>query len=340
MGPWNAVSGVFATARTRREIARRLAELDVAPHRTLRDEIEEWAAEHGRRPALVSADGAERMTHDDLAGRAARWTRWTILHGAARGEPVALLMANRPERVAAWLGVAASGAVADVVDPALAGETLAAAITDAAPRLLVVDAGLLPRFETAAPHLSVMTAVWVHGPHAMAYPRLDEALADLSAERLRPADRRSLAATDTALRTRTASGASERVDHRTAIRAMHAAAAACGATRADRLDLSGLGLTDPAAVLAVGIATTTGGLAVTGGGDAATPRATPATLLAFDGDGADRRDEAAARPRAGIAVGLGPDEARREADRLGLPRRLSWRAGEIATATGDLLWRA
>ncbi|WP_333823704.1 AMP-binding protein [Pinisolibacter sp.] len=316
MGLWDTAADKLALTRDRRAVARRLAELDVAPTQTLRDEIEEWAAEHRDRLALVSADGVERLSYEDLVGRAARWARWCILHGVARGEPVALLMANRPERVAAWLGVAASGAVAALLDPTVDGETLAAAIAIVAPRHVVVDGTLLPLFETAAPHLTSAAAVWVHGPHTMAYPRLDEALAELSPERLRPADRRPIAATDTALWIAGATGGATRLDHRRVIRRLHAAAAALGLTRDDRLHLPDLGLADPAAALAACLAPTAGGV----------------TVLTATSD-------EALGPDATTTARIEPGDPTIRIDRLRSHRGLLWRGDELRTASGDLLWR-
>jgi fatty-acyl-CoA synthase len=318
MGLWDTAADKIALARDRRAVARRLAELDVAPTQTLRDEIEEWAAEHRARLALVSVDGAEQLSFEDLVGHAARWARWCILHGVARGEPVALLMANRPERVAAWLGVAASGAIAALLDPTRDGVALAAAITAIAPRHLVVDGPLLPRFETAAPHLRVAAAVWVHGPHTMAYPRLDEALAELSPERLRPADRRPIAASDEALWVVDATGTSVRLDHRRAIRRLHAAAAALGLIRDDRLHLPDLGLADPAAALTAALAATAGGV----------------TVLATTGDTAAGPDATATS-----TARIEPGDPTIRIDRLRSHRGLQWRDDELRTAAGDLLWR-
>ncbi len=332
MIPWTTATQAIAAARTRRAVARRLADLDVTPNQTLRDEIEEWAAAHRDRLAFLAVDGSERLTYGDFAGQAARWARWTILHGVGRGEPVVVLMANRPERIAAWTGIATAGAVAALLDPGLDGPTLAAAIATVAARHLVVDATLLPRFETAAPHLTAMAAVWVHGPHPMAYPRLDEALADLSPERLRPADRRPIAARDDALWLASPAHPPRRLDHHGLVRRMHALAAACGATRDDRLLLPDLAVGDPAAATLAGVTATVGGVCLLRPLAASTANtdARP-TLVAYD----DRTAEtlaAGTTPRLVLAVGAGLD--------VGPPsaRRLVLCDDTLTTAAGARLW--
>ena len=324
----------LSTAALRRAVARRLAEIEATPSHTLRDEIEEWVAAHGPRPALVAADGSEKTSFADLAGRAHRWARWTILHGVGRGDRLALLMANRPERLSAWLGAASTGAVAAVLDPSLDGADLAAAIARTGAAHLVVDAGLLARFERAAPHLATLVAVWVHGAHPMAYMRIDEALDELSGDRLRPADRRPVAPGDDALWLLGRAAEPVSLDHRRVIRAMHAASAAAGTRRDDRLLLDETTLDDVAGLLAPGITLTAGGTAVLRRAETATALADDLarhrpSLLAADLPG----KPVAAPPRLVLALGPGPSGA--EAP----PRTLHWRNGALLGAAGREIWR-
>lgn len=324
----------IAAIATRRAVARRLADLDPTPGLTLRDEIEEWLAAHPDRPALVAEVGAERLTYAELAGRAHRWARWAILHGVARGDRLVLLMANRPERVAAWLGLAEVGAVAALVDPALGPEALAAAIATAGAAHLVVDAPLLPRFEAAAPHLSAMAAVWVFGPHPMAYLRIDEALDELSAERLRPADRRPVTPADEAIRVFGPAGPAS-LDHRGVLRTMHAASAVARAGAGDRLFVADLALDDVAAPLAPGLTLTVGGTAVLRSEPAPRPladacAASRATLLAVDAAGAETLAAPPADLRLTLVIGA-------PAPTGAPPRTLSWRGEALHDAAGTSL---
>lgn len=177
--------------RTRDALVRRFETIAASPGPDLRDEVEEWAAAGRDRPALIG--DAETLTFRDLYERANRWARWAIVEGIAVGEPVVLLFSPRPERTAAWIGLATVGAVATLLDPDLGDRALAAAIAAIRPRHMVVDAPILPLFEAAAVHLAHACTVWVHGPHAMAYRRLDEALDGFAAVRLTGRDRRPLA---------------------------------------------------------------------------------------------------------------------------------------------------
>jgi len=225
-----------AEAKARESLTRRLETL-ARGSALLRDEIEEWAAEGRDRAALIGE--GETLAFRDLYERANRWARWAIIEGIARAEPVALLFSPRPERTPAWVGLGAVGAVPTLFDPALGETALAAAIGAIRPRHMVVDAALLPLFEAAAARLGHACTVWVHGPHPMAYQRIDETLAGLSAVRLTGRDRRSLDPGDVALAV-VAPGPEGRprvghLDHGRLGAIATLLATALGATRDDRL---------------------------------------------------------------------------------------------------------
>src|SRR5437899_2856726 len=65
--------------------------------------IEELAERSATAPALLSE--RESMTYGALAARANQYTRWGLQQGLAKGDTVALMMPNRPEYMAVWLGI-------------------------------------------------------------------------------------------------------------------------------------------------------------------------------------------------------------------------------------------
>src|SRR5579859_5540341 len=78
-----------------------------APQRLLSGVIEAVAQSRGDAPALLSA--GESLTYRALAERANRYARWALAHGVCKGETVGLLMPNRPEYMAIWLGITSVG---------------------------------------------------------------------------------------------------------------------------------------------------------------------------------------------------------------------------------------
>src|SRR3981081_2092559 len=82
-----------------------------APWRTFPAVIEELAEKFGEAPALISDD--ESLSFRALHEQANRYARWARAQDIRKGDTVCLLMANRPEYMAIWLGIArAGGAVA------------------------------------------------------------------------------------------------------------------------------------------------------------------------------------------------------------------------------------
>src|SRR5580765_447817 len=131
------------------------------PDRTLPAVIEELAEKFGDAPALLS-DG-ELLTYRALAARAARYSRWALNHRLAKGEAVCLLMPNRPEYMAVWLGITHVGGVVALLNTNLTGPSLAHAINVAAPRHLIVAAEFVDRVNAVRADIAGAPAIWVHG---------------------------------------------------------------------------------------------------------------------------------------------------------------------------------
>ena len=70
--------------------------------------IDELAERYGDKPALLS--DRETFSYRALAERSHRYSRWALAQGLAKGDVVALLMPNRPEYLAIWLGLTHVGA--------------------------------------------------------------------------------------------------------------------------------------------------------------------------------------------------------------------------------------
>ena len=79
------------------------------PGRTLPTVIAEAAKAHGDRPALLS--DRESFSFAELAERANRYARWALRQGIAADETVCLIMPNRPEYMAIWLGITQIGGI-------------------------------------------------------------------------------------------------------------------------------------------------------------------------------------------------------------------------------------
>ena len=163
------------------------AKIDQAPHRTFPVLVEELGARFGEAPALIAR--GENWNHAALAAQANRYARWALSNGIEKGESVCLLMPNRPDYLAIWLGLTRIGAVAALINTNLAGPALAHCITVAAPRHIIVDA----RLDLALEGLETHAMVWRHG-EAFA-----EMISAYSGEKLTAEENRDVTLNDPAL---------------------------------------------------------------------------------------------------------------------------------------------
>ena len=85
------------------------------PERILPRAVTEWADKYGDAMALVS--DRERLSFRALEARMNQYSRWALSAGVMRGETVALMMGNRPEYFAIWLGLIQIGAIAALISP-------------------------------------------------------------------------------------------------------------------------------------------------------------------------------------------------------------------------------
>ena len=133
------------------------AKIEDAPARTFPVVIEELGLRFGEAPALFSR--GETWSHAALAGRANQYARWALLQGIEKGDTVCLLMPNRPDYLAIWLGLSRIGVVVALINANLTGETLAHVISAAAPKHIIVDT----RLDAALEGLQTNAMVWRHG---------------------------------------------------------------------------------------------------------------------------------------------------------------------------------
>ena len=101
--------------------------------------------------------------------------------GLAKGDTVCLLMPNRPEYMAIWLGITGVGGVVALHQHAICAAPRSRHCIDiVAPRHIIVAAELLDAFRRRVGQLAGSPAIWSHGGGA------DIARIDREVERFRP----------------------------------------------------------------------------------------------------------------------------------------------------------
>jgi fatty-acyl-CoA synthase len=109
------------------------------------------------------------------------------------------MMPNRPDYLAAWLGITRVGGVVALINTNLAGRALAHCVDAVAPRHMIVAAELIEGFAGARPHLAARPALWAHGADLADFARIDRDLARHSDGPLDASERRAVTIDDKAL---------------------------------------------------------------------------------------------------------------------------------------------
>ena len=165
--------------------------------RTLPVVIEEAAARFGEAPALLSDRG--NLTYLALARRANQYARWALDQGLAKGDVVCLLMLNRPEYMAIWLGITSVGVVISLLNTNLEGPSLAHCIRAVSPKRVIVCAELVDTLTAALSPVELSTAVLSDFTEDEPFPNIDLDIARFSGGPLSQKERRGTGINDLAL---------------------------------------------------------------------------------------------------------------------------------------------
>ncbi|MDE3176659.1 MAG: long-chain-acyl-CoA synthetase [Pseudomonadota bacterium] len=200
------------------------------PRRTLPRALDEWAEAYGDRPALIGE--AESYSFLKLSARVNQYARWALAREIPKAATVALMMRNRPEYVAIWLGLTRVGAVAALIGPDLRGAALAHALAVADVRTAIA----CPEGAAAMRAAGFRGEIWSYGSGER---RLDEAVDLYSGMALAEGDAPEVRLEDRALRIFTSGTTgfpkAAEVSHRKAIAWTHWFSGLAGLTHDDRL---------------------------------------------------------------------------------------------------------
>jgi len=174
------------------------ASIDRQPSRLLADIVQAYANEHPDRVALISDH--ETLSYRALSKRINQYARWALANGVGKGDTVALLMPNRPEYLAIWLGVTKDGGVVALLNTQLTGAALAHCIAVADARHLIT-AELDAAAAAAVAQLDDKPRIWSHvlDHGAGEGSGIGAALAGLSGEPLGASEAPSVTINDRAL---------------------------------------------------------------------------------------------------------------------------------------------
>jgi fatty-acyl-CoA synthase len=167
------------------------------PDRTLPVVVEDLAKRLGTAPALLS--DREQLTYRALSERANQYARWSLALGLRKGDVVCLLMANRPEYMAIWLGITSVGVVVSLLNTNLSGSSLAHCIDVVTPKHIIVSEELANTVEAVLPQLKARAILWVHSGEGSDSAGRDLEIVQFRGEPLTKNERREITIEDRAL---------------------------------------------------------------------------------------------------------------------------------------------
>jgi fatty-acyl-CoA synthase len=132
------------------------AKIETQPQRIFPRVVETLGEDFGQAPALFSR--AENFSHAQLAEQMRRYARWALARDVNKGDVVALLMPNRAEYLAIWLGITRIGGVVALINTNLGGAALAHCLAVAKPRHIIADERLMP----ALADIKTGARIWRH----------------------------------------------------------------------------------------------------------------------------------------------------------------------------------
>lgn len=176
----------------------RTAQIENNSTRLLADEFDEICIDHSDKLALTS--GLESFTFGQLREQSNRYARWAIEQNLQKGDAVCLMMENRPEYIAIWLGLNRVGVVVALLNTNLTHESLARCVAISKARFIILSNVFLAVGTAALKNSHLVLKIFAHGEGENGHlQRVDLELSRLSGEPLAGQEKRALTLSDPAL---------------------------------------------------------------------------------------------------------------------------------------------
>jgi fatty-acyl-CoA synthase len=125
------------------------------------DDIEEAVDKFADHVALE--DERRSLTFREFDAMANRFAHWAKSRGLRRGDVIALMMTNRVEYLAAWIGFSKVGVAAALINTNLSGQALGHCLSISGGFNIVADEDCWRQIEDARPHVPRDLMLWVLG---------------------------------------------------------------------------------------------------------------------------------------------------------------------------------
>ena len=127
----------------------------------------------------------KKISYKELIDRSNKYSQWFLKNNLEKGDVVALMMENRPEFLACWIGITQVGGTVALINTNLSGQPLDYSLGISQSNNLILGNELLDSFSTANDVTKNKFNTWIQGNNQESnhFGNIDKVLEDLPAEK-------------------------------------------------------------------------------------------------------------------------------------------------------------
>ena len=162
-------------------IFKALKSIESKPDKIIPLQIAEFAKKTPDAIAIYYED--KEITYRDLIDRSNKYAQWFLNNNLSKGDVVALMMENRPEFLACWIGITQAGGTVALINTNLSGQPLDYSLGISQASNLILGSELLENFLTTSDETKSNFKTWTQGNYndSNYFEDLDKYLNNLSA---------------------------------------------------------------------------------------------------------------------------------------------------------------
>ena len=159
-----------------------LRSIEAKPDQIVPLQISEFAKKTPNAIAIYYED--EKISYKELIERSNKYANWFLNNNLSRGDVVALMMENRPEFLACWIGITKVGGTVALINTNLSGQPLDYSLGISQASNLILGSELLENFSSTSDETKNNFSTWVQGNYEESnyFENLDKSLDSFSSE--------------------------------------------------------------------------------------------------------------------------------------------------------------
>ncbi len=164
-------------------IFRALKAIEAKPDQIVPLQIAEFSKKTPNAIAIYYED--KEISYKELIDRSNKYTQWFLNNNLSKGDVVALMMENRPEFLACWIGITQAGGTVALINTNLSGQPLDYSLSISQANNLILGSELSESFSTASDKTKSNFKTWIQGDYndSNYFEDMNKYLNDLSADK-------------------------------------------------------------------------------------------------------------------------------------------------------------